>query len=281
MSAEKVPPGCLTLSGLVSLENRHAVPKKPYTFIYDASFTCADTPVDGRGSFRCYAGRDKTKKQDDTYEVRTKIIAYKPGHHIKSDSVDESKINVLGEINSMQPLSVMNGPDLDDTIRISGSGIVTSVEADPPSFLIHATQYIDRGQSTDEFAVRGRLDNNPKWADPMERIPQPNSIIRWNGILLRFDTYTPPGKNLVSCIVVATKDITYIFTPDKTAAKTAPKRLPADSKSNLRQQVKSRTRSQHSSNPSTSQASTSPGTSQSHLGKRKSVNSADEVNDNL
>ncbi|KAH9017184.1 hypothetical protein EDB85DRAFT_1897777 [Lactarius pseudohatsudake] len=256
MSAEKVPP---------SLENCRPVPGKPYTFIYDASFTCADTPVNGRGSFRFYVGRDKTKKQDNTYE----IIAYKPGHHIKSESVDESKINVLGEIDSMQPLSAMNGPNLDDTICISGSGIM------------HATQYIDGGQSTDKIAVQGHLDNNPKWADPTKHIPQPNSIIGWNRILLCFNSYTPPGKNAITCIVVATKDITYIFTPDKTAGKTAPKRLPTESKSNLRQQVKSRTRSQQTSDPSTSQATTSPSTSQSHLGKRKNVNSTDEVDNNL
>ncbi|KAH9049578.1 hypothetical protein EDB84DRAFT_1573941 [Lactarius hengduanensis] len=74
----------------------------------------------------------------------------------------------------MQPLSAVNAPELDDTIRIFGSGTVTSVEPDPPSFLIHATQYIDGGQSSDNIAVRGRLDNNPKWQNPAERIPQPN-----------------------------------------------------------------------------------------------------------
>ncbi|KAH8981276.1 hypothetical protein EDB86DRAFT_441302 [Lactarius hatsudake] len=181
----------------------------------------------------------------------------------------------------MQPLSAMNAADLDDTIRIFGSGTVTSVDADPPSFLIHATQYIDGGQSTDNIAIRGRLDNNPKWPDPSERIPQAKSVIAWSGILLQFDSYTPPGRTAITCVVVAVKDITYIFTPDKTGAKTSPKKSNSDGNSNLRQQIKSRTRNYQTSQASSSHADSTPSTSQKRLGKRKSLSSEDEVNEDI
>ncbi|KAH9017684.1 hypothetical protein EDB85DRAFT_1897523 [Lactarius pseudohatsudake] len=232
--SETVTPGCISLSGLVSLENRRAVPGKPYTFIFDATFTCADTAADGIGSFRTYVGRDKTKKQDDTYE----IIAFKPEHNLNSPKYNDADVKLLGEIESKQPLSAMNAGELDDTIRIFGSGTVTSVDADPPSFLIHATQYIDGGQSSDNIAVRGRLNNNPKWLNPSERIPQPKSIIGWSGVLLQFDTYTPPGRSPITCLVIAVKDITYIFTPEKNPAKTLPKKTGGERDSNLRQQIR-------------------------------------------
>ncbi|KAH9029399.1 hypothetical protein EDB85DRAFT_2147325 [Lactarius pseudohatsudake] len=156
----------------------------------------------------------QNEKQDDTYEVRCKIIAFKPGRNINSDKYVDADIKILGEIELMQPLSTVNVPDLDNTIRIFGCGTVTSVDADPASFLIVAMQYIDGGQSSDNVAVRGCLDNNPKWPDPSERIPQPKSVIGWSGILLKFDSYTPPGRSAITCVIVAIKDITYIFTPD-------------------------------------------------------------------
>ncbi|KAH9034909.1 hypothetical protein EDB85DRAFT_1889629 [Lactarius pseudohatsudake] len=279
--SDTVTPGCVSLSGLVSLENRRAVPGKPYTFIYDAIFTCADTTVDGIGSFRTYVGRDKTKKQADTYEVRCKIIAFKPDRNLNSPKYNDADMKLLGEIESMQPLSAVNAPELDDTIRIFGSGTVTSVEPDPPSFLIHATQYIDGGQSSDNIAVRGRLDNNPKWQNPAERIPQPKSIIRWSGILLQMDSYAPPGRSPITCVVVAVKDITYIFTPDKTTAKTLPNKTGMEGDSNLRQQIKSRTRASQPSHSPSSQTVTNPSSSQTRQGKRKAVNSEDEVNDGV
>ncbi len=59
---------------MTMLENRRAVPEKPYSFIYDAIFTCAENPaVDGIGSFRCFVGRDKTKKQDNLYQICAKV----------------------------------------------------------------------------------------------------------------------------------------------------------------------------------------------------------------
>jgi len=72
MSTE-IPPARIILSGLISLENRQAVPEKPYSFIYDGTFTCADSPIDGVGSFRFFIGQDKTKKQDNDYKMNAKV----------------------------------------------------------------------------------------------------------------------------------------------------------------------------------------------------------------
>ncbi|KAH9010433.1 hypothetical protein EDB85DRAFT_1902026 [Lactarius pseudohatsudake] len=248
---------------------------------YVSAFSCADATVDGIGSFRTYVGRDKTKKQEDTYEVRCKIIAFKPDRNLNSPKYNDADVKLLGEIESMQPLSAANAAELDDTIRIFGSGTVTSVDAEPPSFFIHATQYIDGGQSSDNIAVRGRLNNNPKWPNSAERIPQPKSVIGWSGILLQIDSYAPRGRSPITCVVVAVKDITYIFTPEKTTAKTWPNKTGTEGDSNLRQQIKSRKRTYLPSQASSSQTATSPSTSQTGQGKRKAVNSEDEVNDDV
>jgi len=62
----------------------------------------------------------------------------------------------------MQLVALVDKPDLDNSICISGSGTVTSIENLPPSFLIHATQYIDGGHASDNIVIQGHLDNNPK-----------------------------------------------------------------------------------------------------------------------
>lgn len=69
-------PGEIILSGLTSLDSRRPVPGKPYSFIYDATFTCADTTTDGVGSYRCYVGQDLSKKQDDLYDVTAKVQCF-------------------------------------------------------------------------------------------------------------------------------------------------------------------------------------------------------------
>jgi hypothetical protein len=63
----------IALHSLASLENRRAAPGKPNTFIYDAVFKCLDAFEDGIGSFRHYVGLDKSKKQDNVYEIRAKV----------------------------------------------------------------------------------------------------------------------------------------------------------------------------------------------------------------
>ncbi len=226
-----------------------------------------------------------------------KIVAFKPGRNLNSEKYDDSKIQVLGEIESvrhaieyslsyspkqqMQPVTSVDEPDLDDTIRISGSGTVTSIENLPPSFLIHTTQYVDGGHGSDDIIVQGCLDNNPKWADPNERIPQVKAVIGFNGILQHFEPYFPPGKKPITCIVVAVKDIAYIFTPEKKKAKGTENTSDTPTKTTARQKIKARTQTEQTSPCASSQTFSLPSTSQVRLGKRKAEISEDEVNDDI
>jgi hypothetical protein len=72
----------IALHGLASLENRRAAPGKPNTFIYNAVFKCLDTVEDGIGSFWHYVGPDKSKKQEDVYEIRAKVGTAADASHI-------------------------------------------------------------------------------------------------------------------------------------------------------------------------------------------------------
>jgi hypothetical protein len=77
-------PGEILLSGIASLDNRRPVPGKPYSFIYDATFTCADA-ADGIGSFRCFVGSNASKKQDDLYDLQTKVLLLFHSHNVTHD----------------------------------------------------------------------------------------------------------------------------------------------------------------------------------------------------
>ncbi|KAH9025132.1 hypothetical protein EDB84DRAFT_1614023 [Lactarius hengduanensis] len=282
MSKDTLNPARICLSGMTALENRRAVPEKLNTFIYDATFTCAQSVIDGVGSFRHYIGPNTNKKKDDLYELRAKIVAFKSGRNINSEKFTDKQINLLGEIESMQPLSQIQEDGLDDTMRISGSGTVTSTETDTPSFLIYANQYVDGGFSTDDITVRGCLDNNPKWVEPLKRLPVPKSVVGFCGILQKFDTYTPPGKSAITCVVVAIKDIVYISKPlKKQDGKATEEPPPIEEKRNLRLRIKARGEAARSSFTETSQTSSSPSTSQKSLGKRKVQTSEEEINDDL
>ncbi len=182
----------------------------------------------------------------------------------------------------MQPLSGANEPDMDDAIHISGSGTVTSIEQDPPSFFIYATQYVDGGLASDEIAVHGCLDDNPRWTDPARHVPQEKGVIGFNGILQRFKPYHPPGRKPTTCIVITVKDITYIFTPEKKPGKPGDTRSAATQvKGGIRQKIKARTHTQRAYESDHSRTLSSPSTSQICLGKRKAENSEDEINNDI
>ncbi|KAH9032992.1 hypothetical protein EDB85DRAFT_1156842 [Lactarius pseudohatsudake] len=277
MSKDGLNPGRVELCGMASLEERRAVPAKGYSYIYDAIFTCADSASDGVGSFRTYVGRDKNKKKDGVYEIRAKIVGFKPGRNPNSNKYDDHQINLLGDIDKMQLLQEEQVADLQDDIHISAAGIVTSIEKFPPSFVMHTKQYTDGGASTDEIAVRGRMENNPKWPDPAERLPQQNQIIAFNGILQNFDSYFPPGKKPITCVVVDVKDITYILNPEKKKKEETTAAIP---KRNVRLTLRARNRAEPSNTSESSQTLSSPSTSQLK-GKRKAQASEEEVNDEI
>ncbi|KAH9047958.1 hypothetical protein EDB83DRAFT_2317458 [Lactarius deliciosus] len=262
---------------MASLEDRRAVPGKGYSCIYDAIFTCADSANNRVGSFRTYVGRDKNKKKDGIYEIRAKIIGFKPGRNPNSEKYNDHQINLLGDIDKMQLLQEENISDLQDEVHIGAAGIVTSTKKFPPSFLIHAKQYTDRGASTDEIAVQGCMENNPKWPDPAERLPQQNQVVAFNGVLQSFDSYFPPGKKPITCVVVVVKDITYILNPEK---RKEDESTPATQKRNLRLTLRAHNRADTSNTSESSQTLPSPSTSQLK-GKRKAENSKDEVNEDV
>ncbi|KAH8979542.1 hypothetical protein EDB92DRAFT_1820942 [Lactarius akahatsu] len=274
MSKDGLNPGRIELFGMTSLEERCAIPSKGYSCVYDAIFTCADSGRDGIGSFRTYVGRDKNKKKDGVYEIRVKIVGFKPGRNPNSEKYNDHQIDVLGDIDKMQLLQEANISDLEDEVHIGATGIVTSTEKFPPSFLIHAKQYTDGGASTDEIAVRGRMENNPKWPDPAERLPQQNQVIAFNGVLQSFDSYFPPGKKPIKCVVVDVKDITYVLNPEK---KKDDESTPGTQKRNLQLSLRARNRAEATNTSESSQTLPSPSTSQLK-GKRKAKNSEDEVN---
>jgi hypothetical protein len=121
MSSEKTTNCRIALRGMTTLKNRRLIPGKPYHYIYDALFSCADPALvqeDGIGSFRHYIGRDDSIKQDGTYETFTKVLlyypyprqsnlfyfqiaGYQPGRNITSDEISDKDINVLGEIDTV------------------------------------------------------------------------------------------------------------------------------------------------------------------------------------
>lgn len=166
----------------------------------------------------------------------------------------------------MQPVS---GTDLEENIYVSGSGTVTSADKENISFIIHGTQYIDGGLSSDEIVVRGCMAGNPKWSDAAARVPDAKTVVSFDGTLQCLDTYAPAGKDAMTCLVVAVDDIQYLHSADSRSKEKSPT---SHKKINLREKLRARTHANR-----TSQTTSSASTSQVQLGKRKAVTSEDEV----
>jgi hypothetical protein len=169
----------------------------------------------------------------------------------------------------MQPLSTDKETDLDEIICISAFGSVTLINNDPATFLIHATQYVAGGQSTDDIAIHADLSRNPKWANLSERLPQLKAVISVWGKLDCFDVYTYAGIKTTTCVIVNVEDIIYLFNP-----KCEPTEKPPSphKKSNLQEKFKKCARARKTSPGS------SPSTSQKQLDKCPAHSSEDEVN---
>ncbi len=100
---------------------------------------------------------------------------------------------------------------LEQPVRIIGAGMVTSVDYDNASFIIHATQYTSGGERTDEIVVRAQMDSNNRWPNPSERLPSPPTIVAFSGLLNHFDKYQPSNNtNKVTCVNIVLDDITYL-----------------------------------------------------------------------
>ena len=153
-------------------------------------------------------------------------------------------------------------------MRISAGSTVTSIHTDPPSFIIHATQYVMGALASDDIAIHAELSKNPKWQNPTERVPQVNSnVIIW-GTLRSFETYKASPQKKTTCAIVDVEDITYIFTPKP---KPTEKPSPAEvKKTKLQEKFNNRGHNRQASLPS-------PSSSQVKIGKWKAQSSEDEV----
>jgi hypothetical protein len=68
--------GRIILHGMTTVKNRRQIPGKPYSYVYDGLFSCADPPEsdeDGVASLRYFVGKDPNMKQDGTYELYAKV----------------------------------------------------------------------------------------------------------------------------------------------------------------------------------------------------------------
>lgn len=122
----------------------------------------------------------------------------------------------------MQPLSLKNEADLNDTVCVSAIGTVSSIRNNPASFLMHVTQYITGGQSSDDIAIWADLHKNLKWSNPAEWLPQQKAIISIWGKLNCFNTYTFSGTKMMTSVVVDIEDITYLYNPKHDPANKPP-----------------------------------------------------------
>ncbi|KAF8263445.1 hypothetical protein EI94DRAFT_1788514 [Lactarius quietus] len=271
-----VYPGQIFLTGCATLENRRPVPQKPFTFIYDTIFSCIQPCKDqldckGIGSFRHFVGTDTSEKKDGIYEIFAKIVSFQADRNTTSPEHLDDDTNLLGEIISMRQLSVLTKHDLtvcEEPVRILGAGMVTSINRDKLSFVIHALQYTAGGESTDDIAIRAHLDLSPKWTNPAQRLPHTSALIGFTGILHQFETYCPPNSTReVTCAVLALDDITYFPRPSPSIPNAQPKQM-------IHTKLKSRTE-KYTMEASSSTSSLPPRTM---LGKRKAETSDDEVN---
>ncbi|KAF8264721.1 hypothetical protein EI94DRAFT_1702997 [Lactarius quietus] len=273
MSTTTPSNGRIILHSLTTIKNHRQIPGKPFSYVYDGLFSCADlanTDEDGVASFRHYVGRNPNTKQDGMYEVYAKIAGYEYARKVASPEFIDNKFNLLGDIISMQPLSDEDDK-LDDTIRLNVSGTVASKDNNSCSFLMHCVHFVcDRQQ---QIAIRGRMDRNPKWKTPTSLLPVPNAIIGFDGILDHFEKYCPSqSSDEITCAVVSLEDITFLLSPAKDSSDS--------SKKDVRARIKKRRQKKPSKSspslPTDSPTITITSSSQKSLGKHKASSSAED-----
>ncbi|KAI9445708.1 hypothetical protein BJY52DRAFT_1194108 [Lactarius psammicola] len=274
-------PGLIVFVGCATLDNKRPIPQKPLSFVYDATFTCSDPPTageEGVGSFRHYVGsRSPDEKANGIYDIIAKVVAFRPDRNEDSPEYTEDAIHVLGHITRMKSLPMETEDDIAATqepMTVLGSGIVSFLLPETLSFIIHACQFTDGGEASDDLAIRCRLDLNPKWDNPHKRLPKLHSTVGFTGILQQFEKHTfPDAKKPTTCAVVTLDDITYIKR-EGTNTKSVTKKTPANDKAKTRVQKLKQAKT-------TTQALPSPSTSHKTLGKRKTDDSEDEVDDSI
>jgi hypothetical protein len=176
----------------------------------------------------------------------------------------------------MQPLSIANVDNLDQTIYISGSGTVFSIETEPLSFLIHTMQDVAGGQSSDDITIRGKMGNNPKWSNLQECLLPTKAIVAFWGALQHFKSFCHANNTLSTCAVVAVHDITYLYNLPREKLKPAAATDSTHVQGNLREQLQT-----HASVKQDSQSTLSASTWQTKLSKQKAPSSEEEVDEDV
>ena len=183
----------------------------------------------------------------------------------------------------MQPLSEEKDHVLmcDDTIHVSVVGTVIASSKQNNTFEMYTKQYVC-GQN-EEIAVHGVMDKNPKWKNPLTVLPRPNSIIAFDSILDRFDSYMPPHRSKpILCAVVSVQDITFLQCVEEQTTSLDKKKMNDRMRSRLRKGKAKDTTSLRTT-PEASCTASNPSavsialSSQQTLGKRKPSSSEDKI----
>lgn len=96
-------------------------------------------------------------------------------------------------------------------VRVSGSGMVTSVEKERHSFVLFPTQNISASPNPECLPVRAVLEKGPKWPNPIARLPSPHGFVAFTGKLAHFEENLGQTRSdLRSRAVVALDSITYL-----------------------------------------------------------------------
>ena len=100
-------------------------------------------------------------------------------------------------------------PIIDDNIYVSALGTVTSSSKQTTSFYMYMQQFVC--SQHEDIAVRGVMNKNAKWKNPLEMVPDANSMISFDSVLNKFEIYRPEKTNKkVTCTVVAVQDVTFL-----------------------------------------------------------------------
>lgn len=70
----------------------------------------------------------------------------------------------------------------EDSIRITGTAYVTSINTDTPSFMMHASQIILGGHSTDDIAIRCLYPDYVSRSDAIESLPPQSVLMNFVGV---------------------------------------------------------------------------------------------------
>ncbi|KAF8267778.1 hypothetical protein EI94DRAFT_1700764 [Lactarius quietus] len=171
----------------------------------------------------------------------------------------------MGEIETMQPLSVINEDDFEYNMHISTTSVVVEEDRANATFVLHILQFTMGSPASNKMVIRGFLMQSPKWPNPTEHLPVLKSIINIGGTLQWFKTYSPSPSHATTCAVVNVGKMCYLWKPPAKAATNA---ASASFQPKGKMRAKMHAHAQHIAE---TDPCNSPSTSQTVLGKQKSI----------